>query len=88
MKFERLVLTHDCGVACPGSGVHAAFSGAQRGYSLKDNVNGAPSVLLSSRCSAPGCQSGLRSVPSTSGGGGRPASCGDVGLWSQRQGCN
>ena len=31
VKLARAVLTHDCGVVCPGSGVHAAVSGAHRG---------------------------------------------------------
>ena len=70
VKLERAVLTHDCGVGCPGSGVHAASTGAQRGYSLK---------TASLTCADGSFHSGVRSWPSTSGGGGRPASAASVG---------
>jgi hypothetical protein len=55
-----------CGVECPGSGVQAASTGAQRGYS--ENTAWLSSVVGS-------LKSGSSDTPSTSGGTAKPA-CG------------
>ena len=70
VKLARGVLTQDCGVAWPGSGVHAALSGAHRGYS----ENTASEIVA-----VGDFHNGERSVPSTSGGAASPASAASVG---------
>ena len=70
VKFDRGVFAQDCGVACPGSGDHAAPIGAHRGYS-----ENAASLMAAFGA----VHSGKRDVPSTSSGFAKPASAASVG---------